>query len=39
MIGEVLNAGDNANDQEYFEFIGSYFNFSPTVIYDYTKKI
>ena len=37
MIGEVLNAGDNVDDQEYFGFTGSYFNISPTDIDDYTK--
>ena len=38
MISEILNAGDNVDDQEDYRFIGSYFNISPTVIDDYTKK-
>ena len=37
MIGEVFNAGDNIDDQEYFGFTGSYLNISPTDIDDYTK--
>ena len=39
MIGEILNAGDNVDDQEDFEFTGSQFKIPPTVIDDYTKKI
>ena len=38
MIGEILNTGDNVDDQEDFGFSGSYFKFAPTVIDDYTKK-
>ena len=38
MIGEILNAVDNVDDQEDFGFTGSYFKISPTVIDDYTKK-
>ena len=37
-IGEILNADDSVDDKEYFGFTGSYFNISPTVIDDYTKK-
>ena len=37
MIGEILNDGDNIDDQEYFGFTGSCFNIVPTVIDDYTK--
>ena len=38
MIGEILNASDNVDDQEKFGFTGSYFKIAPTVIDDYTKK-
>ena len=38
MIGGILNAGDNVDDQEYFGFTGSYFKIAPTIIDDYTKK-
>ena len=38
MIGDILNTGDNVDDQEDYGFTGSYFNISPTVIDDYTKK-
>ena len=37
MLGDILNAGDNVDDQNYYEFTGSFFNPSPTVIYEYTK--
>ena len=37
MIGDILNTGDNVDDQEDYGFTGSYFNISPTVIDDYTK--
>ena len=37
MRGDILNAGDNIDDQENFGFIESYFKISPTNIYDYTK--
>ena len=37
MIGEILNAGDNVDDQEDSGFTGSYFNPPPTNIDDYTK--
>ena len=36
MIGEILNTGDNVDDQEIFGFTGLYFKISPTNIYDYT---
>ena len=38
MIGEILNAGDNVDNQEDFGFTGSYFKIAPTVIDDNTKK-
>ena len=38
MRGEIFNAGDNVDDQEYFEFTESYYKIAPTNIYDYTKK-
>ena len=38
MIGEILNTGDNVDDQEEFGFTGSYFKIYPTVIDDYTKR-
>ena len=37
MIGEILNAGENVHDQEYFGFTGSSLKISPTVIDDCTK--
>ena len=37
MIGEILNAGDNVDDQEDFGFTGSCFKIVPTNIDDYTK--
>ena len=37
MLGDILNAGDNSDDQNYYEFTGSFFKTPPTVIYDYTK--
>ena len=36
MIGEILNADDNIDDQEDFGFTGSYFNIASPVIDDYT---
>ena len=38
MIGEILNSGDNVDDQEYCGFNGSYFKTAPTVIDEYTEK-
>ena len=35
MRGEVLNAGDNIDDQEYFGLTESYFKIAPTNIDDY----
>ena len=35
--GEILNAGDNVDDQENFGFIESYIKIAPTNIYDYTE--
>ena len=29
MGGEILNAGDNVDDQEFFGFTGSYFKIAP----------
>ena len=37
MRGDILNAGDNVDDQENFGFIESYFKIAPTNIDDYTK--
>ena len=37
MRGEILNAGDNVDDQENSGFTGSYFKIAPTYIDDYTK--
>ena len=39
MRGEVLNAGDNIDDQEYFGLTESYFKIAPTNIDDYWKKL
>ena len=39
MLGDILNAGDNVDDQEDYGFRGSFFKIPPTVIDDYTKKI
>ena len=39
LLGDILNAGDNVDDQEDYGFRGSFFKISPTVIDDYTKKI
>ena len=38
MLGDILNAGDNVEDQEGYWFTGSFFKIPPTIIYDYTKK-
>ena len=35
--GDILNGGDNVDDQENFGFTGSYLKIAPTNIYDYTK--
>ena len=37
MIGKILSAGDNVDEQEDFGFIGLYFKIASTVIDDYTK--
>ena len=37
MRGDILNAGDNVDDQENFGFTESYFKIAPTNIDDYTK--
>ena len=34
MRGEILNAGDNVDDEEMFGFTGSYFKIAPTNIDD-----
>ena len=39
MRGEILNAGDNVDDEEIFWFSKSFFKVAPTNIYEYTKKI
>ena len=36
LFGDILNAGDNADDQEDYGFRTSFFKITPTVIYDYT---
>ena len=36
LLDDILNAGDNVNDQEYYGFPGSSFKIDPTVIDDYT---
>ena len=38
ILGDILNAGDNVDDQEDHGFRGSFFKIAPTVIDDYTKK-
>ena len=38
MINEILNTGDNVDDQEGFGFTGSCFKISPIVIDDYTEQ-
>ena len=38
VLGDILNAGKNIEDTEYYGFIGSFIKTSPTVIDDYTKK-
>ena len=35
---DILNAGGNVVDQEYYGFTGSFFNVYPIVINDITKK-
>ena len=35
--GGILNAGDNADDEEKFGFSGSFFKIAPTNINEYTK--
>ena len=37
MLGDILNAVDNFDDQDDYGFTGSFFKTPPTVIYDYTK--
>ena len=38
LLGDILNAVDNVDDQEDYGFRGSYVKTDPTVIDDYTKK-
>ena len=38
LLGDILNAGDNVDDQEDYGFRGSFFKIAPTLIDDYTKK-
>ena len=37
MRGDILNAGDNVDDEEIFGFSESFFKISPTNIDEYTK--
>ena len=37
IIGEILNTGDNVDDQKDFGLTGSYFKITPTDIYNYAK--
>ena len=37
LLGDILNAVDNVDDQEDYGFTGSFFKISPTVIDDYIK--
>ena len=37
MRGQILNAGDNVNDQSNFGFTESYLKIAPKNIDDYTK--
>ena len=37
LLGDILNTGDNVEDQEDYGFTGSFFKIVPTVIYEYTK--
>ena len=37
LLGDILNAGDNVEDQEDYGFTGSFFKIFSTVIDDYTK--
>ena len=37
LLGDILNAVDNVNDQEDYGFRGSYFKIAPTFICNYTK--
>ena len=34
--GDILNAGDNVDDQEFFGFTESFFKFPPTNMNEYT---
>ena len=36
MIGDILNVGDNVDDQDFFGFTESFFKIAPTNIDDYT---
>ena len=36
LLGDILNAGDNVDDQEDYGCTGFFSKFPPTVIYDYT---
>ena len=37
VLGHILNAGGNVEDQEYYGFTASFFKIDLTVIYDITK--
>ena len=39
MFGDIFNAGDNVGDQEDYGFRGSFFEITPTVIYEYTENL
>ena len=36
MLSDILNAGENIEDQEDYGFTGSFFKIGPTVLDDYT---
>ena len=38
VLGDILNAGEIVEYQEYYGFTGSFFKIAPTVIDEYTKK-
>ena len=38
MLGDILNAGENVEDQEYYGFTASFIKIFPTVIDDIKKR-
>ena len=38
LVGDILNAGDNVDDQEDYGLRSSFFKINPTLIDDYTRK-